>query len=178
MWGGCSSSSRRRSSLTVPLLRPQPHGLSVVLTAPAVFAFTAPACPERHLEAAEILGTSTGGSVGAVFMRLGVCVQTGVLPSGADVRRAKLADAGPVLADTLRGVLLDLQVEDGLGALGYGRDDVPALVRGTVPQVRSGTLWTNRRQHGRASGRPLVGLNQGGGVGGAVNLLRCSFIRT
>lgn len=61
--------------------------------------------------------------------------------SGADVRRVKREDAGEVLADTLRQFLSDLQVEDGLMAVGYSRDDIPALVKGTLPQVSS---WLQR----------------------------------
>ena len=60
---------------------------------------------------------------------------------GADVSRVKREDAGPLLADTLRQFLYDLQVEDGLSAVGYTKDDVPDLVKGTIPQVPS-NAWT------------------------------------
>ena len=87
-----------------------PHGISVILNAPAVFRFTAPANPQRHLEAAEALGASTSG------------------------RRTE--DAGQILADRITWFMQRLRVPNGLGAIGYTIGDIPALVEGTIPQHR------------------------------------------
>ena len=98
-----------------------PHGISVILNSPAVFRFTAQACPERHLRAAELLG--------------------------ADVSRANPADAGKILADQITFFTKRLKVPNGLKALGYGSDDIPKLVEGTLPQHRVTKL--SPRQAGR-----------------------------
>uniref|UniRef100_A0A2P2HVM9 Probable hydroxyacid-oxoacid transhydrogenase, mitochondrial n=1 Tax=Hirondellea gigas TaxID=1518452 RepID=A0A2P2HVM9_9CRUS len=87
-----------------------PHGLSVVITAPAVFQFTAPMCPDRHKDAINLLG--------------------------GDASTIKDDDAGVALADVIRRYMQDLGIEDGLSALGYSSSDVPALVEGTLPQHR------------------------------------------
>lgn len=87
-----------------------PHGMSVILNAPAVFRFTAPANPARHLQAAEALGANT----------------TGVTE----------ADAGQVLADRITWFMERLRVPNGLKAVGYSSSDIPALVEGTLPQHR------------------------------------------
>lgn len=87
-----------------------PHGVSVILNAPAVFRFTAQASPERHLAAAAALGAEVDG----------------VQPQ----------DAGAVLADTIVSFMRRLGVPSGLEALGYTEGDIPALVEGTLPQHR------------------------------------------
>jgi len=87
-----------------------PHGIAVIVNAPAGFRFTAPACPERHLKAAEVLGANVSG--------------------------VSEADAGQVLAEQIVDFMRRLDMPSGLGDLGYGRKHIPALVEGTLAQER------------------------------------------
>lgn len=87
-----------------------PHGVSVVLTAPSVFRFTASACPDRHLEAAAALG--------------------------ADTRGATDADAGTILADRLLHLMKEAKIPNGLSGVGYGTTDVEPLTAGAFVQRR------------------------------------------
>ena len=86
-----------------------PHGMSVILNAPAVFRFTAEACPERHLRAAEILG--------------------------ADVSRAAHEDAGKILSEQIISIMQRLKVPNGLRAIGYTPDDVQPSSRVLFPNI-------------------------------------------
>ena len=87
-----------------------PHGMSVILNAPAVFRFTAPANPERHLIAARLLGADTD-------------------TAGED-------DAGEILAAQIVKIMRATGMPNGLAAVGFTPDDIPALVKGTLPQHR------------------------------------------
>lgn len=87
-----------------------PHGLAVILNAPAVFRWTHVANPARHLRAAELMG--------------------------ADVAGASDEDSGELLAQELIRLLRDLGMPNGLGAIGYEPSDVETLVQGTLPQHR------------------------------------------
>jgi len=87
-----------------------PHGIAVIVNAPAVFRFTGQANPGRHLHAAQVLG--------------------------ADISTTADADAGQVLADRIIEMMRDMQMPNGLQDLGYSSADIPTLVEGTLPQHR------------------------------------------
>ena len=86
-----------------------PHGYSVILSAPAVFRWTCSANPERHLEAALLLGA----------------------PSNTSPQ-----DSGQALSDCLIPLMHDLGVPNGLRSIGFSEKDIPKLVEGTLPQHR------------------------------------------
>lgn len=88
-----------------------PHGVSVAVSAPAVFKFTGPSNPERHLQAAEAFGV--------------------------DISNVKKESAGEVLSEALKKFLADLGDQPaGLKDLGFENGMISDLVEGTIPQKR------------------------------------------
>ena len=88
-----------------------PHGISVILNSPSVFRFTAPASPQRHLEAADCLG--------------------------ADTRDATPDDAGEVVAGRIIGLMKSAGIPNGIGEVGFTTDDAQALAESASRQRRA-----------------------------------------
>ncbi len=87
-----------------------PHGMSVILHAPAVFRWTAPTNPALHLQAAQWMGV--------------------------DTRCAASEDAGNLLAGAIVDIMHKTGMPNGLKAIGFTEADVDKLVEGTLPQHR------------------------------------------
>lgn len=87
-----------------------PHGISCVVNAPAAFRFTRPAMPERHAEAAQLMGVDTSGM--------------------------SLMEAANALPEALIQLMQDIDAPNGLSGLGYTEADIPALATGAMKQQR------------------------------------------
>jgi hydroxyacid-oxoacid transhydrogenase len=85
-----------------------PHGMAVSLTAPEAFRFTFQARPERHVRAAELLAP--------------------------DLERP--GDDAEFLPAALNRLMRDVDIPNGIGAVGYDEGDIPDLVEGTMKQRR------------------------------------------
>jgi hydroxyacid-oxoacid transhydrogenase len=99
-----------------------PHGMSVILHAPAVFRFTAAANPQRHLYAASLMGV--------------------------DVSAARPEEAGDLVADSIVALMKKTGMPNGLKAVGFVQEDVDQLVAGTLPQHRVTKLSPRPAQAG------------------------------
>jgi hydroxyacid-oxoacid transhydrogenase len=85
-----------------------PHGMSVSLTAPEAFRFSFESAPERHLTAAALLAPDA----------------------------EKHNDASEQLPSVLIDLMRDIDIPNGIGAVGYTESDIPDLVPGTMKQQR------------------------------------------
>ena len=85
-----------------------PHGMSVSLTAPEAFRFSFPSAPDRHLRAAAMLAPD----------------------------QEKLNDAGEQLPAAVVRLMRDINIPNGIAAVGYTESDIPDLVPGTMKQQR------------------------------------------
>jgi hydroxyacid-oxoacid transhydrogenase len=85
-----------------------PHGMAVALTAPAAFAFTFDAAPERHVRAAELLAPGA----------------------------TRPDDAAQFLPQVLTAIMRDVGIPSGLAAVGYTENDLGSLAEGAMKQQR------------------------------------------
>lgn len=85
-----------------------PHGQAVSATASAVFRWTYPADPDRHLRAAQLLS-------GQTFTK---------------------TDGAEALAHVLTELMRDIDMPKGLHSFGYTEDNIDELVDGTLKQTR------------------------------------------
>lgn len=88
-----------------------PHGISVIVSAPAIFKYTAEAQTERHMQGAALLG--------------------------ADNKGATPDDAGEVLSKRLIELMRATDMPNGLGGIGFGSDHVKALAESSFRQKRA-----------------------------------------
>jgi len=88
-----------------------PHGISVIVNAPAIFQYTAEATPERHLE-------------GAGYLL-------------ADDKGASVEDAGEVLSKRLIELMRNTHMPNGLTALGFTDTHISDLASSSVRQGRA-----------------------------------------
>ena len=93
-----------------PAAKIVPHGMAVGVGAPSVFRSFGRFCPERHLEAAALLG--------------------------ARVHEVSRADAGACLATQVIELSRAIELPNGIAGVGYTLDDLDALIAGTLPQQR------------------------------------------
>lgn len=87
-----------------------PHGISVIVNAPAVFRMTGPACPERH--------------------------RLGALAMGATEEELANTPPGHALAARIETMMKATGIPNGLSGVGYGEADLENLVAKTAPQRR------------------------------------------
>ncbi|KAI6661936.1 Hydroxyacid-oxoacid transhydrogenase, mitochondrial [Oopsacas minuta] len=87
-----------------------PHGLSAIITAPAVFSEIGYVSPDRCMYLAQILGANTGN--------------------------VKRLEAGRCLAGRLCYYMKRLGIPNGLSGLGFTEDDIPEIIEETQKIIR------------------------------------------
>lgn len=103
-----AGAAKRYQAAGYPTMPMVPHGQAVAATAPAVFRWTYPGDPVRHLRAAELL---TG-------------------------EKFTPTDGADALADALSDLIADIGLPRGLGSFGYDEGDIDVLVDGAMKQTR------------------------------------------